>query len=412
MRYTITDPASVGMSGARLARIKPAMQAYVDQRGFAGISTMVARRGRIVHFEQVGCQDREGGTPMAPDTIFRIYSMTKPIICTALMILHEEGRFQLFDPVAKFLRAFGKVRVLNAEQAKEDELVRPMTIKDLFTHMSGLTYNFLEDSPVGGMYLAAGLMSDSTKTLEAVVSEMAGFPLAYQPGSRWHYSLSIDVLAHLIEILAGQPLQDFLRERLLDPLGMSDTAFAVPAGKQHRLSAMYGHPDITTHTFSQIVAAWQAGQNERRDVEKTYPASGAPNFARGGHGLFSTASDYMRFAQMLLNGGQLDGTRILGRKTLELMHSNHLPAALLPYQIGPIPMSGYGFGLGSRVLLNVAESAVTGSSGEFGWAGAAKTYFWVDPQEEVVGILMSQYMMSFDLPEKDFQVLAYQALVD
>lgn len=415
MRHACTDPASVGMSAARLARIKPAMQAYVDQLGFAGISTMLARRGQIVYFEQVGYQNRESGTPMVPDTIFRIYSMTKPIICTALMILHEEGRFQLFDPVAKFLGAFAKVRVLSgnaAGEAKEDELVRPMTIRHLFTHMSGLTYNFLEDSPVGGMYLKAGLMSDSTKTLQTIIGEMAGFPLAYQPGSRWHYSLSIDVLAHLIELLAGQPLQDFLQERLFNPLGMSDTAFAVPADKQHRLSAMYGHPDIITHTFSQIAAAWQAGQNERRDVEKTYPASGAPNFARGGHGLFSTAPDYMRFAQMLLNGGQLDGVRILGRKTLELMHSNHLPAELMPYQIGPIPMSGYGFGLGSRVLLNVAESAVTGSAGEFGWAGAAKTYFWVDPQEEIIGVLMSQYMMSFDLPEKDFQVLAYQALVD
>lgn len=414
MRYTITDAASVGMSATRLARIKPAMQTYVDQRGFAGISTMLARRGQIVHFEQVGYQDRESGTAMAPDTIFRIYSMTKPVICTALMILHEEGRFQLFDPVAKFLPAFGKLRVLTGTgaEAKEEELVRPMTIRHLFTHTSGLTYNFLEDSQVGGMYLKAGLMTDGAKTLETVIGEIASFPLAYQPGTRWHYSVSIDVLAHLIEVLAGQPLQDFLQDRLFAPLGMSDTAFSVPANKQYRLSAMYGLPDIIRHNFSQIIAAWQAGQNERRDVEKTYPASGAPHFARGGHGLFSTAADYMRFAQMLLNGGQLDGVRIVGRKTLALMHTNHIPAALLPYQIGPIAANGYGFGLGSRVLLNVAESAVTGSVGEFGWAGAAKTHFWVDPQEEIIGVLMSQYMTAFDLPDKDFQVLAYQALAD
>ena len=414
MHSTITDPASVGMSAARLERIKPAMQAYVDQRGFAGIITMLARRGQIVHFEQVGHQDRESRIPMAPETIFRIYSMTKPIICTALMILHEEGRFQLFDPVAKFLPAFGKVRVLSANAgapAKEEDLVRPMTVRHLFTHTSGLTYNFLEDTPVGDMYLKAGLMTDGTKTLETVIGEIARFPLAYQPGTRWHYSVSIDVLAHLIEVLAGQPLQDFLQKRLFGPLGMSDTAFSVRADKQNRLSAMYGLPDIIRHNFSQIVAAWQAGQNERRDVEKTYPV-GAAHFARGGHGLYSTTADYLRFAQMLLNGGQLDGMRILGRKTLDLMHSNHIPSALLPYQIGPIAAGGYGFGLGSRVLLNVAESAVTGSVGEFGWAGAAKTHFWVDPQEDVIGILMSQYMVSFELPEKDFQVLAYQALVD
>jgi CubicO group peptidase (beta-lactamase class C family) len=415
MSFPIQDPASVGMCPARLARIRPAMQALVDRRGFAGISTMLARRGQIVHFDQAGCLERESQTPLAPDTIFRIYSMTKPVVCTALMMLHEEGRFQLFDPVAKFLPAFGKVKVLagNAETGfQQEDLKRPITIRHLFTHQSGLTYGFLEDSPVGGMYREAGLMHDGTKSLETVVGEIARFPLAYQPATRWHYSVSIDVLAHLIEVLSGQPLRDFLQERVLGPLGMIDTAFEVREGQQHRVSAMYGHPDIITHTLGQITEAWKAGQNERRYVDKTYPVSGAPNFARGGHGLFSTASDYMRFAQMLLNRGQLDGVRILARKTLDLMHSNHLPASSMPYQIGPIPLSGYGFGLGSRVLLNVADSAVTGSAGEFGWAGAAKTQFWVDPQEQMIGILMSQYMLSFELPEKDFQVLANQAIVD
>lgn len=416
MAHNIGDPADAQMSAERLARIKPAMKAFVDDRRFAGISTMLARRGEIIHFEQVGFQDRENNISLAPDTIFRIYSMTKPVICTALMLLHEEGKFQLFEPVAKYLPAFGKVRVLSnsngATEFKEEELVRPMTIRQLFTHTSGLTYNFLEDSPVSGLYLKAGLMSDPTKTLETVIAELARFPLAYQPGTRWHYSMSIDVLAHLIEVLSGQPLKDFLVKRLFKPLGMSDTAFDVPHEKQDRLSAMYGNPDIATHSLSQIVAAWQDGQNERRNVDNTYPASGAPNFARGGHGLFSTSADYMRFAQMLLNGGHLNGVRILGRKTLDLMHSNHVPPSLLPYQIGPIPQSGYGFGLGSRVLMNVADSAITGSEGEFGWAGAAKTYFWVDRREQMIGILMSQYMLSFELPEKDFQVLAYQALDD
>jgi CubicO group peptidase (beta-lactamase class C family) len=175
---------------------------------------------------------------------------------------------------------------------------------------------------------------------------------------------------------------------------------------------MYGHPDIATHAFSQIVAAWMAGKNERREVANTYPVSDAPNFARGGHGLFSTASDYMRFAQMLLNRGKLDGARILGRKTIDLMFGNHLPPGLLPYQLGPIPFTGYGFGLGSRVLMNVAQSGVPGSVGEHGWSGAAKTHFWVDPQEEIIGVFMSQFMIAFDWPEKDFQVLAYGALED
>lgn len=407
--YT-TDPAAVGMSAQRLERIKPAMQHFVDRCGFAGISTLIARRGQIVHCAQVGHQDREAGTPLTDETIYRIYSMTKPIICTALMILHEEGRFHLFDPVAKYLPAFGKVRVLTDGQ--EVELLRPMTVHQLFTHTAGLTYNFLEDSPVCGMYLQAGLMANASDTLEHCIAELARFPLAYQPGERWHYSMSIDVLAHLIEVISGQPLRDFLQERLFQPLGMKDTGFAVPAQKLDRLSAMYGHPDVATHNFSHFIAAWQAGENGRRNVDDTHPASDAPNFARGGHGLFSTVGDYWRFAQMLLNGGQLEGVRILGRKTVELLHTNHLPARMLPYGVGVIPFSGYGFGLGSRVLMNVAESALTGSVGEFGWSGAAKTHYWVDPQEELVGVLMSQYMICFDQPEKDFQVLAYQALVD
>jgi CubicO group peptidase (beta-lactamase class C family) len=388
------------------------MQTYVDQRGFAGISTMLSRRGQVVHFEQVGYQDRESGTPLAPDTVFRIYSMTKPVICAALMILHEEGRFQLADPLAKYMPAFANVRVLagGPGYTKEETLERPITIHHLFTHTAGLTYSFMEDSPVGAMYLEAGMLSDTTSPLEKIIAEMARLPLAYQPGSRWHYSMSIDVLGHLIELLSGQALGDFLRERLFRPLGMNDTGFSVPSGQQHRVSAMYGHPDIATHAFSQIAAAWMAGQNERRDVAKTYPVSDAPNFARGGHGLFSTASDYMRFAQMLLNRGRLDGARIMGRKTIELMFANHLPPGLLPYQLGPIPFTGYGFGLGSRVLMNVAESGVPGSVGEHGWSGAAKTHFWVDPQEEIIGVFMSQFMIAFDWPEKDFQVLAYGAL--
>jgi CubicO group peptidase (beta-lactamase class C family) len=410
MNNAVESPEAVGFSSKRLARIKPVMQSYVDGRGFAGVSTMLARRGRVVHFEQVGWQDRESRTPLSADTIFRIYSMTKPIVCTALMTLYEEGRFQLFDPVAKFLPAFGKVRVQAGTE--EVDLIRPITIRDLFTHTAGLTYNFLEDSPVAELYRQAGLMSDAERSLEAMIGELARLPLAYQPGTKWHYSLSIDVLAHLIEVISGQPLQDFLSERLFAPLGMTDTGFCVPAEKRTRLATMYGHPDIATSTFSQIFGAWTAGYNERIDVETTCPSANTRSFARGGHGLYSTAGDYMRFAQMLLNRGELDGACILGPKIADLMHMNHVPHALLPYEIAGIPSGGYGFGLGSRVLLNVAESALPGSVGEFGWAGAAKTYYWVDPKEEIIGIVMTQFMVAFDLPDKDFQVLAYQALVE
>jgi CubicO group peptidase (beta-lactamase class C family) len=340
--------------------------------------------------------------------------MTKPIVCTAFMTLYEEGRFQLFDPVAKHLPAFGKVRVLTKTTnsgVEEVDLARPITLRDLLTHTAGLTYNFLEDSPVAELYCQARL-DDAGRTLEAMISELARLPLAYQPGTRWHYSLAIDVIALLIEVISGRPLQEFLSERLFVPLGMADTGFSVPAEKRACLATMYGHPDVALHTYGQIVEAWTKGLNERRDVEATYPATNTHSFARGGYGLFSTSWDYMRFAQMLLNGGELEGVRILARKTLELMHMNHVPAALLPFEIAGGFSGGYGFGLGSRVLLKVAESGMPGSVGEFGWGGAAKTYYWVDPQEQLIGVLMAQYMMSFDNPDFDFRVLAYQALVE
>ncbi len=329
------------------------------------------------------------------------------------MTLYEEGRFQLFDPLAKFIPAFGKVWVLAGpdEDAQEVDLIRPITIRDLLTHTAGLTYNFLEDSPVGESYRQAGILSNADRTLEAMIGELARLPLAYQPGTRWHYSLAIDVIAHLIEVIADQPLQDFLNERLFAPLGMTDTGFSVPAEKRDRIMTMYGHPDVANSTFSSLLKAWQSGFNERIDVDRTYPTDNS-NFARGGHGLFSTAWDYMRFAQMLLNRGELDGVRILGPKIVDFMHINHVSSALLPFEIGGVPSSGYGFGLGSRVLLNVAESMKPGSIGEYGWSGAAKTYYWVDPQEELIGVFMTQYMMGFDLPERDFQVLVYQALID
>ncbi len=413
MTQIIEAPEAVGMSALRLGRIKPVMQSYVDQRGFAGISTMIARRGQIVHFDQVGWRDKEAQAPMTADTIVRIYSMTKPVVCTALMMLYEEGRFQLLEPVAKYLPAFSGVKVLAPNGSLIDP-VRPITIRDLMAHTSGLTYDFLEDSPVGALYREARLMSDGTRSLEAMIGELARLPLAYQPGARWHYSLGVDVAAHLIQVLSGQPLGPLLHERLFAPLGMVDTAFGVPEAQRERLATMYGYPDIAGEgiSISHLIQAFMTGDNRRRDVSGTYPAGAPDVFQRGGYGLFSTAHDYMRFAQLLLNGGQLDGVRLIGRKTLELMHMNHLPAALLPIELGGLPNPGVGFGLGSRVALNVAEMAVSSSVGEYGWSGAAKTYYWVDPKEQLIGLLLTQYMFNLDLLEQDFRALAYQAIVD
>ena len=416
MSFAVRAPESVGMSSERLSRIRPAIQAWVDRGTIAGASMMVARRNEVVYFDRVGNMDREGGEAMRDDAIFRIYSMTKPIICTALMTLYEEGRFQLFSPVAQFIPALAQVKVFETDAsgaARTVDLARPILIGDLMAHTAGFTYDFLEDSPVGEMYRQVGLMANADRTLEKFVQELGQIPLAYQPGSRWHYSVSIDVAAHLIEVLADQSLRDFLHERIFDPLGMADTDSCVPENKLARLASMYGVADLCAPnmTLSQQILARNDLPVERLDVAGNYPVDKPETFARGGAGLFSTTQDYMAFALMLLNKGQLDGKRILGRKTVELMHANRIPAALQPLQIGPLPMFGYGFGLGSRILLDVGAAGTLGTIDEFGWAGAASTYYWIDPSEELVGVFMTQYQ-GLDAPDADFRVLVYQAIAD
>jgi len=411
MSDTAASPESVGISSDRLARIRPAMQRWIDRGTIAGASMMIARRGKIVYADQIGRMSKETDEALRSDAIFRIYSMTKPIVCTALMMLYEEGRFQLITPLATFIPAFANVKVL--QQDKEVAPQRPITIGDLMTHLGGFTYDFLIDSPVGELYRQHELMHNAQRTLQQFVDELARLPLAYHPGTKWHYSVSIDVAAHVIEIIADQPLRHFLRERIFDPLGMVDTDFYVPPEKRHRLAAMYGVGDLGARgmTILHMFSNWQQGILERIDPQESYPVDQPETFARGGHGLFSTAQDYMRFALMLLNGGTLDGTRILGRKTLELMHANHIPPALLPWDIAGIAYPGYGFGLGSRVLMDVGLSGMPGTVGEFGWAGAATTYYWVDPAESFAGVFMTQYQ-GLDEPQRDFRALAYQAIVD
>jgi CubicO group peptidase (beta-lactamase class C family) len=341
--------------------------------------------------------------------------MTKPIIYSALMTLYEEGRFQLVDPVSKFIPAFGATKVMEPDGSLVDQNpLRPMQVRDLMTHTSGLSYDFLEDFPVSEQYRHAKLMSDPTRTLEILIADLATMPLAFHPGAKWHYSLGTDVAAYLIEVLSGRSVGDFLAERLFAPLGMNDTAFGVPKAKRSRLAAMYGHPDLMGEgtTIGQLFGHFVEGNHARREVAGSYPVDSPDVFQRGGVGLFSTADDYVAFARMLLDGKAPDGTRILGRKTLELMHTNHLRPALLPYELGGAPVPGWGFGLGSRVAMELGQMGVAGTVGEFGWAGAAKTYYWVDPREDMVAVLMTQFMVGFDLPENDFRGLVYQAIDD
>jgi CubicO group peptidase (beta-lactamase class C family) len=412
-RHDVSDPSAVGMDADRLGRIEPAMQTYVDRGVVRGISTLVARRGQVVHRSLHGERDAEAGVAMTDDTIFRIYSMTKPIVSTALMLLHEEGRFQVEQPVGALLPAFGAMQVLQADGTLVDA-ARPITIGDLLAHTSGLTYDFMLDNPAAEQYRDHQVMHDATRTLTEVVDLIGSLPLGFQPGERFHYSVGIDVAARLIELLADQPLGDFLRERVFDPLGMTDTAFGVPDDQLDRVAAMYGLPDLVGKGYhaGHLVEAALSGFNERIDVSATYPTSTPDVFVRGGLGLFSTIDDYFRFAQMLANGGHLDGERIVGRKTLELMHGNRLTPSMLPWEIMGMPTLGMGFGLGSRVMLDVAASAGPGSVGEFGWAGAAKTYYWVDPAEELVGVFMSQYMTGPETPDRTFRAVVHQAIAD
>jgi len=405
--------AQVGMDATRLGQIAPALQRFVDDGTIAGCTTLISRRGEIVHRASVGDRDREAGLAMTDDTIFRIYSMTKPIVSTALMLLWEEGRFHLNAPVATFLPAFAKTKVIAADGSLEEQAA-PMTIRQLLSHTSGLTYDFLEDSPAGALYRNARIMNDATRTLEETVDAIAEIPLAAQPGALWQYSVGIDVAARIIEVLSGQSLQNFLATRLFDPLGMTETAYEVAEPNRDRLAAMYGLPDLVGPGFTatDLMTAALAGANDRHDVSSTYPVDGGPAFARGGLGLFSTIDDYHRFASMLLSGRVSSGDRIIGRKTLEMMHSNHLSADMLPWGLMGLSNPGLGFGLGSRVAMDPAATGEAGSVGEFGWAGAAKTYYWVDPAEDMVGLFMAQYMTGPVTVENTFRTLAYGAIGD
>lgn len=393
----VVEPESVGMSGERLRRVTRVMQGFVDRGEAAGIVTLIARRGAIAHLSAVGCRDLERGEPMSDEVICRIYSMTKPVTTVAALMLYEEGAFQLDDPLADYIPAFRDTPVLVAETPRGIETTpqeRPLTVRHLMTHTAGLVYPNAAGDPVERLAAEADLDRPG-ETLADKVERVAALPLAFQPGSAWKYSMATDVLGRLVEVLSGRALDALMEERIFGPLGMVDTGFWVPPERAGRLSPMYA-------------------RREGRLVRLEDPALGGvarPPFLSGGGGLVSTVRDYARFAQMLLNGGALDGVRLLGRKTVELMTSNHMLAALLPCIPHAWPFScGMGMGLGVRMVLDVARSGFPGSVGAYTWQGAASTDFWVDPAEEMVGVLLMQRMPGWYEAAKAFRVLAYGAV--
>lgn len=366
------EPEVVGMDSERLSRVTAAMQELVEEGRLAGVVTAAARDNKLVHFESVGYRDLESGDPMTNDAIFRIYSMTKPITGVALMMLYEEGKFRLADPVENYLPELKDLQVYAGEDANGEPILEPanhkMTVRELMSHSGGLSYGIFSRSAVDTMYVEANIL-DSTQTMDEFVAKLGAIPLRQQPGSMWHYSVSVDVQGALVERLADQPFGDFLEERLFEPLGMTDTAFYVPEEKASRFAQVYNYGEEGN------LVAGEGFADANFMVE--------PNFESGGGGLVGSTMDYLRFGQMLLNGGELDGVRILAPLTVELMHRNQLPPGV------PGPGAGTSFGLDFAVI-DDPVAAESYSEGEYYWGGAAGTWFWIDPVENLVFVGMIQ----------------------
>lgn len=398
---TVT-PESVGMDAERLNRVVPAMQKYIELEQLAGIIVLVARKGQIACLKRFGNRNVAGKKPMELDTIFRIYSMSKPITSTAAMLLVEEGKLRLSDPLSRYIPAARNAKVLQPRGGSggDYDLVPARceaSVHDLFTHTAGFSYGFDQNSPVDARYREQFWNtgnSPETRTLEELVNQLMELPLAFHPGTAYRYSVAIDILGYLVQLVSDVPFEEFLAERIFKPLGMVDTAFWVPGDKADRLAVLYGPKE--------------GGGLEAPDTTDQYRFTKRPSWPSGGGGLVSTISDYFRFGQMLLDRGSLDGTRILGRATVEWMMQNHLPAGLR--QDGD-SRGANGFGLGGSVLLDPGLSHVPGSPGKFGWGGAATTSWWIDPAEDLLCILMTQYMPGFGVPVvDDFTQTVYQAI--
>ena len=388
------NPEEVGMSTERLERVGTAFESYAADGRIAGAVGLVARRGRLVYEEAWGMRDLAAGDPLETTDIFGICSMTKPVTSVAVMMLYEEGHFMLTDPVSRYMPEFRGIELADLENSTgaDDIATQPMrravTIRDLLSHTAGLTYGSFSNTAVDQAYRQTGIRTGLP--LPELVDKITDVPLAFPPGERWHYSLATDVLGRFIEVISGQSFASFAEERIFEPLGMDDTAFEVPESKRDRLSLTYQH----------------AGVERELEVAPGYGCIGSADAPSGGAGLASTAQDYLRFAQMLLNGGELEGTRILGAKTIELMTADQLQGIPNGF-VG----RGWGFGLGFAVRLQAGLDGQQGSVGEYYWWGVAGTSFWIDPVEELIGVFMVQLRPNRDINWRDqYKNLVYQAI--
>ena len=417
---TPASPESAGMSKAALDRVEQHLKLrYIDSGRFPGTQMLVYRRGKIVHSTVQGFADLERKVPVKDDTIFRIYSMTKPITSVAFMMLVEEGRVAIDEPVHKYIPEWKNLGVFQAGTAPAfltKPPSRPMLIVDLLRHTSGLTYGFQQRSNVDAAYREMRIEElDKGKTLQSVIDELAKLPLEFSPGEAWNYSVSADVIGYLIGKISGKPFEQFLKERIFDPLDMNDTDFFVPAAKARRFAACYSaDPEggVTLHATDR-----KGGLTLQDDPTKSAFLS-PPSFVSGGGGLCSTAADYLTFCRALLNGGELGGVRLLGPKTLKLMTLNHLPGGLdLPGMsrslFSEATYNGIGFGLGFAVTMDPAQTLIAGSPGEFNWGGLATTSFFIDPAEQLITIFMTQVIPSSAYPiRRELRTMVYAAITD
>ena len=396
----VVTAEEVGLSGTRLNKINLLTQRYIDEGKLAGTITLVARRGKVAHLQCQGKMDLEADKDMTEDTLFRIYSMTKPITSTALMMLYEEGKFQLDDPVSKFIPQFKKLQVYG--KSGHTAVEREMTITDLLTHTSGLTYGFMKSTAVDAMYREQQV--EQSDNLEQMIDKLGQIPLLFTPGSRWSYSIATDVCGYLVQKISDTPFNDYLHEKIFRPLEMIDTHFRVPKDKQPRLSACYARTD---DDGMRLV-----------DAPETSFFLKQTKLYSGGGGLVSTLADYYQFTRMLLNKGKFDGGQMLGRKTVELMASNHLPdngdlSSMGQAVFSETPYDGIGFGLGFSVMLDPAKAKILGSAGEYSWGGMASTNFFIDPEEQLIVIMLTQLLPSSSYPiRRELRVTTYQSIID
>jgi len=420
----ITDPESLGISTQRLKRLDAWLEAQITSGRLTGCSLLLGRRGQIAYFNATGHAELETEKPFQDDTIVRIFSMTKPITVAAAMMLYEENYFQMDDPISRYIPEFRNMRVwLGEDIDNTTEADQPITVRQLMTHTSGLTYGFMEVNPVDARYRELKIEHPSDAAdLAEWVERLTSVPLICQPGSQWNYSVSTDVLGRLIEIWSGESLAEYFENHIFQPLKMVDTGFHVAEGKHDRFAALY--TPVTGGGMSSVGRTTRSDEQEERGGIKLEESAGKSRYLKptglymGGGGLTSTISDYARFSQMLLNRGELDGERLLGRKIVEYMMMNHLPdnkdmAAMGQPVWSETTYDGIGFGLGGAVVLDPVKAQTVASVGEYHWGGVASTFFWVDPEEDLYMVFLTQLVPSSAYPiRRELRARVYQSLMD